>query len=134
MTRRLKRSVDLFAAFLGLILLFPALLGVALAIRLIMGSPVLFSQSRSGMHGRHFRLWKFRSMTEECNEAGCLLADGERLTRLGGILRKTALDELPQLWNVLKGEMSFMGRVLCLWNTGTFTHRSSAAGTMFRPA
>lgn len=109
MTQKLKRSLDLLAALLGVIVLSPALLGVAVVVRLSMGSPVLFSQIRSGLHGRPFRLWKFRSMTEDCDEAGCLLPDDQRLTRLGSFLRKTALDELPQLWNVLKGEMSFIG-------------------------
>jgi len=109
MTRRLKRSFDLLAAFVGVVVLSPVLLGVAAVVRLSMGSPVLFSQPRSGMHGRTFRLWKFRSMTGDCDEAGCLLPDEQRLTRLGSFLRKTALDELPQLWNVLKGEMSFIG-------------------------
>jgi sugar transferase EpsL len=109
MTRRLKRFLDLLGSFLGVIVLSPVLLGIAVAIRLSMGSPVMFSQSRSGLHGRPFRLWKFRSMTGDCDEAGCLLSDEQRLTSLGSLLRKTALDELPQLWNVLKGEMSFIG-------------------------
>jgi sugar transferase EpsL len=109
MKRGLKRAFDVFASFLGLILLSPVLLAVAAAVRLSIGAPVLFSQRRSGLHGRPFRLWKFRSMTEERDEAGHLLPDEQRLTSLGGFLRKTALDELPQLWNVLKGEMSFIG-------------------------
>jgi len=109
MPRKLKRSLDILAAFLGLILLSPVLAGVAVAVRLGMGSPVLFSQSRSGLQGRPFRLWKFRSMTQDRDEGGGLLPDAQRLTRLGRALRKTALDELPQLWNVFKGDMSFIG-------------------------
>ena len=109
MARKLKRSFDVVAALLGLILLSPLLLALAVAVRLTMGSPVLFRQSRSGLNGRPFCLRKFRSMTEGRDKAGCLLPDDQRLTRLGSALRKTALDELPQLWNVLKGEMSFIG-------------------------
>jgi sugar transferase EpsL len=109
LARKLKRSFDIVAALLCLILLSPLLLALAVAVRLTMGSPVLFRQLRSGLNGRPFYLRKFRSMTEERDKAGCLLPDDQRLTLLGSALRKTALDELPQLWNVLKGEMSFIG-------------------------
>lgn len=109
MARKIKRSFDIVAALLGLMLLSPVLLAVATTVRLTMGSPVLFCQSRSGLNGRPFYLRKFRSMTEGRDEAGCLLPDSQRLTRLGRALRRTGLDELPQLWNVLKGEMSFIG-------------------------
>lgn len=109
MARNLKRSFDIIAASLGLIFLSPVLLAVATAVRLTMGSPILFRQSRSGLNGRPFYLWKFRSMTDARNDTGSLLPDGRRLTRLGSVLRKTGLDELPQLWNVLKGDMSFIG-------------------------
>jgi lipopolysaccharide/colanic/teichoic acid biosynthesis glycosyltransferase len=78
-------------------------------IRVKLGGPVLFAQVRPGMHGRPFRMLKFRSMTESHNAGGSQLADHERLTEFGRFLRSTSLDELPELWNVLKGDMSLVG-------------------------
>lgn len=82
---------------------------LALMVRLILGKPVLFRQQRPGLHGRPFTIYKFRTMTEACDAHGNLLPDGERLTRFGRFLRGTSLDELPELFNVLKGDMSLVG-------------------------
>jgi len=92
-----------------LLLLAPLLLGLALLVRLAMGSPVLFCQKRPGLHGKPFVMYKFRTMRDMCDAQGNLLPDSQRLTRLGRFLRSTSLDELPELWNVLKGEMSLVG-------------------------
>ncbi len=105
----MKRLFDLVAASAGLIVLSPVLLAVALAVRLFIGRPVIFRQSRPGLHGRPFVLLKFRTMSDERDDEGNLLPDEKRLTRLGKWLRHSSLDELPELWNVLKGEMSLVG-------------------------
>ena len=109
MSRAVKRATDAIAAALGLALLSPVLLLVALAILLRMGRPVLFRQVRPGWHEEPFSLVKFRTMADIRDFRGNLLPDGKRLTPLGGILRRLSLDELPQLWNVLKGELSLVG-------------------------
>ena len=105
----MKRIIDVVFASCGLIALSPLLGLAALAIRISMGSPVLYRQMRPGLHGRPFRIVKFRSMTDARDEAGNLLPQDRRLTRLGVLMRRTSLDELPELWNVLKGEMSLVG-------------------------
>lgn len=105
----LKRGFDAVAAGGGLVLLSPLLLLIALLVRINLGSPILFRQQRPGRHGRPFELMKFRSMTNERDSSGELLPEAERLTRFGRFLRSTSLDELPELWNVLKGEMSLVG-------------------------
>jgi sugar transferase EpsL len=105
----LKRTLDIVAAGLGLLLLSPVLLLVALVVRLTMGSPVLFSQVRPGLHGAPFRIYKFRTMTAARDDQGRLLPDDKRLTKFGSFLRSTSIDELPQLWNVLRGEVSLVG-------------------------
>jgi sugar transferase EpsL len=105
----LKRLFDMFAAGLGLILLAPLLLFLIALVRVRLGAPVFFAQNRPGLHGRPFRMLKFRTMTDARDEQGNLLPDGDRLTRLGRFLRSSSLDELPELWNVLKGEMSLVG-------------------------
>jgi sugar transferase EpsL len=107
--RRFKRLIDVMLALSGLVVLAPVIAGLALAVRAALGSPVIFRQQRSGIHGRSFWMLKFRSMTDERDPQGRLLPDDQRLTGLGRMLRKTSLDELPQLWNVLKGEMSLIG-------------------------
>lgn len=104
-----KRLFDLLASAILLIVLSPLLAGVALAVRLFLGSPVLFRQERPGLGGEPFLMVKFRSMLDRNGPDGRLLPDAERLTRFGRFLRSTSLDELPELWNVLKGEMSFVG-------------------------
>ena len=105
----LKRALDLFAAALGIVALIPGMALVAVAIAADMGRPVLFRQHRPGLHGRPFTLLKFRTMRNAADGEGRPLADGERLTRLGRFLRSTSLDELPTLWNVLRGDMSLVG-------------------------
>ena len=105
----MKRLLDFIAALLGLIALaLPLLLLIAL-IRRKLGSPVFFRQTRPGLHGQPFEMVKFRTMTDTRGPDGALLPDAERLTPFGRFLRSTSLDELPQLWNVLKGDMSLVG-------------------------
>jgi lipopolysaccharide/colanic/teichoic acid biosynthesis glycosyltransferase len=109
LTRIGKRALDLAGAAALLLLASPLLCAVALAIRVKMGAPVLYRQSRPGLHERPFRVWKFRTMTDARDGQGRLLPDGERLTPLGRWLRERSLDELPQLINVLAGSMSLVG-------------------------
>ena len=104
-----KRILDLLLAISGLILISPVILIVAVLVRLQHGSPILFSQVRPGYQGKLFTLRKFRTMTNARDEAGNLLPDDVRLTQLGRFLRASSLDELPELINVLKGEMSLVG-------------------------
>jgi lipopolysaccharide/colanic/teichoic acid biosynthesis glycosyltransferase len=104
-----KRAIDLLGAAIGLVALAPILLSLALLVRRSLGSPVLFRQVRPGLHGRPFELLKFRTMTDARDAAGALCTDAERLTGLGRWLRGTSLDELPELINVLRGDMSLVG-------------------------
>ncbi|MGE0709458.1 MAG: sugar transferase [Planctomycetota bacterium] len=106
---RVKRSVDLLASSAGMLVLSPVMACTALALRASVGSPVLFRQVRPGLGGRGFELLKFRTMSEARDPRGELLPDEARLTRVGRIVRELSLDELPQLWNVLKGDMSLVG-------------------------
>ena len=105
----IKRITDLTVAALGLIVLAPVLATVALVVYLALGRPVLFRQVRSGYRSRPFTIYKFRTMREARGIDGELLPDAERLTSLGRFLRTTSLDELPQLWNVLRGDLSLVG-------------------------
>ncbi len=105
----MKRLFDLIVATVLLVLLCIPLLLLAVMIRFRLGSPVLFRQARPGLHGREFSLVKFRTMTDARGADGHLLPDAQRLTRFGSLLRSTSLDELPELWNVLSGEMSLVG-------------------------
>ena len=105
----LKRVIDLIVSFVGLIVFSPILIIIAILIWCNMGTPVLFAQARPGLNGKPFTIYKFRTMTEEKDEQGQLLCDGKRLTKMGRFLRSTSLDELPELFNVLKGEMSLVG-------------------------
>lgn len=105
----IKRPLDCVLAACALILLSPVLLVVAILVRLKLGAPVIFHQERPGKDERIFRLCKFRTMTDERNERGELLPDAERLTRFGAVLRRTSLDELPELVNILKGDMAIVG-------------------------
>ncbi len=105
----IKSLADRFVAFLALLLLSPLLLVVALLVRWRLGSPVVFLQQRPGYRDRPFLLLKFRSMTNQRDASGVLLPDAQRLTHLGRWLRSTSIDELPGLFNILRGEMSFIG-------------------------
>lgn len=105
----LKRAIDVTGALLGLICLSPVIALVALWIAISMGRPVFFRQARPGLGGRPFTMVKFRTMANARDASGRLLSDGERLTRTGRLLRATSLDELPELWNVLRGDMSLVG-------------------------
>ena len=105
----MKRFLDAVMAGVSLILLLPLFALTALAVRLSLGSPVLFRQQRPGLDGRPFVMYKFRTMREAVDRSGHALSDGERLTRFGSFLRSTSIDELPTLWNVLKGDMSLVG-------------------------
>jgi sugar transferase EpsL len=107
--RRIKRVMDVVAAILMLVLSAPVLLIAMLLVRIKMGSPVLFRHVRPGLHGRPFAVLKLRTMANDRDSEGKLLPPGVRLTRFGRILRATSIDELPQLWNVLRGEMSLVG-------------------------
>lgn len=105
----MKRLLDIFGSGLGLVLLSPLLAYLAYKISRQMGRPVLFRQSRPGLHGKPFEMIKFRTMRDATDQNGHALPDAERLTPLGKFLRNTSLDELPELWNVLKGDMSLVG-------------------------
>ena len=121
-----KRLMDIAGAVCGIVVLSPVILAVAVAVRISMGSPVLFRQSRAGRHGRPFTLYKFRTMLLSQSEEIDPKTDAARLTRLGIFLRNSSLDELPQLWNVLKGEMSLVGpRPLLLEYLAYYTPRQS---------
>lgn len=104
-----KRLLDFVLSFFGLLLLWPLLAMIALAVYLESGAPVLFRQERTGLGGRTIRPAKFRTMIDVRDATGKLLPDEQRLTRMGRFLRRTSLDEVPQLWNVLIGEMSLVG-------------------------
>ena len=104
-----KRAIDVLVAAVALVTLAPLGALLAFVVRIVLGSPVLFRQERPGLHGVPFEIVKFRTMTDGRDESGRPLADAERLTPFGRFLRSTSLDELPELWNVLKGEMSLIG-------------------------
>jgi lipopolysaccharide/colanic/teichoic acid biosynthesis glycosyltransferase len=104
-----KRMFDIFFSMIALIIFAPVILLVALVINMSMGRPIFFRQIRPGLNGKAFSIYKFRTMTGERDEKGNLLPDSKRLSSLGKFLRSTSLDELPELLNVLKGEMSLVG-------------------------
>lgn len=104
-----QRLLDLALTSAGLLVLAPVLIITGGAVRLKLGSPIIFRQMRPGLHARPFHLLKFRTMTNSCDADGRLLDDARRLTTLGGFLRRTSLDELPELINVLRGDMSLVG-------------------------
>jgi sugar transferase EpsL len=104
-----KRLLDIVGSFLLIIILSPVLLVTAVLVRFKLGSPVIFKQERLGLNGQSFTIWKFRSMTNCVDGDGNLLADEYRLTKFGKLLRDISVDELPQLWNVLIGDMSLIG-------------------------
>ena len=105
----IKRLLDFILSLLALIILSPVLLITALLVRIKLGSPVIFKQKRPGLNEKIFTLYKFRTMTDKKDDDGNLLPDSERLTKFGKILRSTSLDELPELINILKGDMSIVG-------------------------
>ncbi|MEM3484811.1 MAG: sugar transferase [Candidatus Methanomethyliaceae archaeon] len=104
-----KRAFDLIVASIAMIILLPISLLIALAIRFSMGPPVIFRQVRPGQHGKPFVMYKFRTMLDLRDEQGNLLPDEKRLTLFGRFLRRFSLDEIPELWNVIKGDMSIVG-------------------------
>lgn len=105
----IKRLLDILISLCGIIILSPIYVMVWILVRVKLGSPVLFTQERPGKNGKIFKLYKFRSMTSERDETGELLPDEVRLTKFGRILRATSLDELPELFTILKGDMSLIG-------------------------
>ena len=104
-----KRAMDVVLAACGLVLLAPIMIGVALAVRIAMGRPVLYRQLRPGYRAKPFEIVKFRTMRGELDGTGHIVPPDKRITPLGHLLRKTSLDEMPELWNILKGEMSLVG-------------------------
>ena len=109
MQQLIKRVLEFIIALIGLILASPILLVVAILVKTKLGSPILFRQQRVGLNGEIFEMVKFRTMKDATDSEGNPLPDEERLTKFGQLLRKTSLDELPELWNVLKGDMSLVG-------------------------
>ena len=107
--RYLKRPMDFILALLAIIVLSPVMLIIAVLVKIKLGSPVIFKQKRPGLNEKIFTLYKFRTMTDERDENGELLPDSVRLTKFGRFLRSTSLDELPELFNILKGDMSIVG-------------------------
>jgi len=105
----IKRIFDITLTLIGALFLFPVFLLTALMVKIKLGAPLFFKQVRPGLNGNLFNMYKFRSMTNECDKDGNLLIDEVRLTKFGKFLRSTSLDELPGLWNVLKGDMSLVG-------------------------
>ena len=105
----LKRVMDAFLALLAIIVLSPVLIVTAVLVRIKLGAPVLFVQERPGLNGEIFKLYKFRTMTDKRDKNGKLLPDDERLPKFGRMLRSTSLDELPELFNILRGDMSIIG-------------------------
>ncbi|GMG69716.1 sugar transferase [Tetragenococcus halophilus] len=107
--RFIKRGLDIFLSFLSLTLFSPVFLIIVMLVRVNLGKTIFFKQERPGLNGEIFSMYKFRTMTNEVQENGEPLPDEKRLTRFGKFLRSTSLDELPELWNILKGDMSIIG-------------------------
>ena len=105
----IKRAIDIAVSLLALVLLLPVISIIAVIVRYNLGSPVLFRQVRPGINGEPFEMVKFRSMADAVDKQGNTLPDSQRLTKFGKLLRASSLDELPELWNVLKGDMSLVG-------------------------
>ena len=106
---KIKRFLDLFLVFLSLPLILPIYLLVLILVLINFNFPILFKQPRGGLNGKIFNIFKFRTMTSDCDKNGILLSDELRLTKFGKFLRSSSLDELPSLWNVLKGDLSLVG-------------------------
>lgn len=107
--RYIKRPMDILLSLIAIIILSPVFLILALFVKIMIGSPILFKQKRPGLNEKIFTMYKFRTMSDETNEKGELLPDSLRLTQFGKALRSTSLDELPELFNILKGDMSIIG-------------------------
>lgn len=105
----IKRPQDFLLSIIALTILSPVLLIIAVLVRVKLGSPVLFTQYRPGLNEKLFKMYKFRTMTDERDEGGGLLSDNIRLTKFGKFLRSTSMDELPELWNIIKGDMAIVG-------------------------
>lgn len=105
----IKRPLDCFLSSLALVILSPIMLITAILVRIKLGAPVLFTQERPGLHEKIFKIYKFRTMTDKRDKEGRLLPDADRLTKFGKILRSTSLDELPELFNIAKGDMAIVG-------------------------
>jgi len=105
----MKRVFDLFLILTSLPIFLPMVVILALTVRMKLGSPVRFKQIRPGKNGRPFEMFKFRTMRDATNDRGGVLPDSERITQFGAFLRRSSLDELPEFWNVLKGDMSLIG-------------------------
>lgn len=105
----IKRVLDFILSFIALIVLMPLMIIIAILVRIKLGKPVIFKQQRPGKNEKIFTLYKFRTMTDEKDQNGSLLPDAKRLTKFGKLLRSTSLDELPELWNILKGDMAIVG-------------------------
>lgn len=129
----LKRVIDLTASMSALLILAPLIGIVALLIRVKLGSPVLFRQMRPGKDGKPFVMLKFRSMTDGCDAKGELLPDAERLTRFGNWVRSSSLDELPGLWNIVRGDMSLVGPRPLLMDYLPLYSREQARRHMVKP-
>jgi len=121
--RFIKRPMELVLASIALIVFSPVLLIISILVKINLGSPVIFKQERPGLKGKVFTMYKFRTMTDERDESGRLLPDGERLTKFGNFLRSTSLDELPELWNIVRGDMGIVGpRPLLVRYLPYYTH------------
>lgn len=105
----IKRSQDFLLSLMALLVLSPILITMAVLVRIKLGSPILFTQDRPGLNEKVFKMYKFRTMTDEKGEDGELLPDSIRLTKFGKFLRATSLDELPELWNIVRGDMAIIG-------------------------
>ena len=108
-SQQFKRVIDIIGSLIGLILVSPIILVISLMVYLTMGRPIFFKQARPGLYGKPFTIYKFRTMLDLRDKNGNLLPDEKRLTPFGKLLRKFSIDELPELWNVLKGDMSLVG-------------------------
>lgn len=128
-----KRLIDFSVSLSALILLFPILLSIAVLVRIKLGSPILFRQIRPGLHAKPFMMIKFRTMTGDLDVNGDLLPDSERLSMFGQFLRSSSLDELPELWNVVKGDMSLVGPRPLLKEYVTLYSREQARRHKVRP-
>ena len=129
----IKRLLDIVLSFIALILLSPVFLVLFVLVRVKLGTPVIFHQERPGYHEKIFRLCKFRTMTDKRGDDGELLPDADRLTPFGNKLRHLSLDELPELWNILKGDMSIVGpRPLFVSYLPYYTERERLRLFLFR--